>query len=94
MKVSGFRGLRVRGLGLTAYSVDGALVEDVWEIAEKAISKIRLGEGPAFGLTSGMSGVQGRVFSCQLINFVNISLMLIYFIQLYLQLHKMLNKLL
>jgi len=39
---------RAHGLGLTVYNVDGARVEDVWDITEQIVSKIRAGEGPAF----------------------------------------------
>ena len=39
---------RARAFGLLDYEVDGSEVEEVWEMAGKAIQKARKGDGPSF----------------------------------------------
>lgn len=39
---------RARAFGLLDYEVDGGEVEEVWEVAGKAIQKTRNGDGPSF----------------------------------------------
>jgi pyruvate dehydrogenase E1 component alpha subunit len=39
---------RARAFGLLDYEVDGGEVEEVWEVAGKAIQKTRKGDGPSF----------------------------------------------
>jgi len=39
---------RARAFGLIDYEVDGGEVEEVWEVAGKAIQKTRKGDGPSF----------------------------------------------
>lgn len=40
--------VRARAFGLNDYAVDGCKVEEVWEVAGKAIQSTRKGDGPSF----------------------------------------------
>jgi TPP-dependent pyruvate/acetoin dehydrogenase alpha subunit len=44
----GNMGERVRGLGVHYLEVDGLDVDQVWQVANQAIERLRMGEGPAF----------------------------------------------